>query len=35
MNLTTGDIIYHLLKYPVMLYLKLKFNIKVEHNPLK
>lgn len=27
MNLTTGDIIYHLLKYPVMLYLKiLKWN---------
>lgn len=35
MNLTIGDIIYHLLKYPVMLYLKFKFNIKVEHNPLK
>ena len=35
MSLTMSDIIYHLLKYPVMLYLKFKFNIKVDRNPLK
>lgn len=35
MSLTMGDVLYHLLKYPVMIYLKLKFNIRVEHNPLK
>jgi len=35
MSLTMADIIFHLLKYPVMLYLKFKFNIRVEHNPLK
>ena len=35
MSLTMSDIIYHLLKYPLMLYLKFKFNIKVDRNPLK
>lgn len=35
MSLTMADVIFYLLKYPVMLYLKYKFNVKVEHNPLK
>ncbi len=35
MSLTMSDIIYNVLKYPVMLYLKYKFNIKVDRNPLK
>lgn len=35
MFLTKGDIFHQILKYPVILYLKTKFNIKNNHNPLK
>lgn len=35
MKLTRGDIIYHMLRPPGVLFLKLKFNMRVENNPIR